>query len=201
MESYYLMSARNSIKVASAFAPKGTKLAHELINELDNVKEMPFELDLVKLTVDKEGLIESHNLSDLQEIWQDYLPNSLAWPLMSTSLKFIFEKNLTGNEGIDWISVIVKRYDDKRIYFIPRFAEMLDVLDIQKTLFIQGTDMVIRPVFSLSKISKYSVFHQPSSHNLWKITSEIYVSGTLKKSIQKEKLTGLEFEKTSVATP
>ena len=116
-------------------------------------------------------------------------------------MKFIFEKNLTGNEGIDWISVIVKRYDDKRIYFIPRFAEMLDVLDIQKTLFIQGTDMVIRPVFSLSKISKYSVFHQPSSHNLWKITSEIYVSGTLKKSIQKEKLTGLEFEKTSVATP
>lgn len=198
MSNYYLLSGKNNPKVASAFAPEGTKLAHELITELDNVKELPFELNLVKLTVGKNGLIESNDLSDLKEIWQDYQPNSLAWPLMSEKLKSVIEKSLTGNEGIDWISVIVKGSGEQRKYYIPRFSKMLDVLDKQKTIFVQGTDRVIRPVFSLSKIDKYNVFHQPSAHSLWKITSGLYVSEALKKAIQKEKLTGVDLEKTSV---
>lgn len=199
MSSYYLLSGKNNSKVASAFAPEGTKLAHELITELDNVKELPFALNLVKLEVGKNGLMESSDLSDLKEIWQDYQPNSLAWPLMSEKLKSLIEKNLSGNEGIDWISVTVKGSGEQQKYYIPRFSKMLDVLDMQKTMFVQGTDRVIRPVFSLSKIDKYNVFHQPSAYSLWKITSGLYVSEALKKAIQKEKLTGIDFEKTSVA--
>lgn len=199
MDSYYLLSGKNSPKVASAFGPEGTKLAHELIPELDIVNELPFELNLTKLTIGKNGLIESNDLSDLKEIWLDYQPNSLAWPLMSEKLKSVIEVNLTGNEGIDWISATVKASEDHRTYYIPRFVKMLDVLDTQKTIFIQGTDRIIKPVFSLSKINKYSVFHQPSAHNLWKITSALYVNETLKKAVQKGKLTGIDFEKISVA--
>lgn len=199
MSNYYLLSGKNSPKVASAFAPEGTKLAHELIPELGNVNELPFELNLIKLTAGKNGLIESNELSDLKEIWLDYQPNSLAWPLMSEKLKSVIENYLTGNEGIDWISAIVKAPNEQRTYYIPRFSKMLDVLDTQKTMFVQGTDRIIRPVFSLSKIGGYSIFHQPSAHSLWKITSGLYVSEALKKAIQKEKLTGLDFEKTSVA--
>lgn len=199
MNNYYLLSGKNNPKVASAFAPEGTKLAHELITELDDANELPFKLNLVKLTVGKNGLIESNDLSDLKEIWLDYQPNSLAWPLISEKLKGVIENNLTGNEGIDWISAIVKAPNEQRTYYIPRFSKMLDVLDTQKTMFVQGTYRIIRPVFSLSKVGKYSVFHQPSAHSLWKITSGLYVNETLKKAIQKEKLTGLDFEKTSVA--
>jgi len=199
MDSYYLLSGKNNPKVASAFAPEGTKLAHELIPELDIVDELPFELNLVKLTIGKNGLIESSDLSDLKEIWQDYQPNSLAWPMMSEKLKSVIEKNLTGNEGIDWISAIVRTSGERRMYYIPRFSKMLDVLDAQKTIFIQGTDRIIKPVFSLSKINKYSIFHQPAAHNLWKITSALYVNEALKKAVQKDKLTGIDFEKTSVA--
>ena len=198
MSSYYLLSGKNSQKVASAFAPKGIKLAHELIQELNNINELSFSFDLVKLTVGKNGLSESNNLSGLQEIWLDYQPNSLAFPLMSEKLKLVIETNLTGNEQIDWITCKVKGENEERPYFILRFNKMLDVLNMQKTMFIQGTDHIIRPFFDISKVSAYNIFSKPSSYDLWKITSGLYVSETLKKAIQKYKLTGLVFEKTSI---
>jgi len=199
MKNYYLLSGKNSQKVASAFAPEGIKLAHELIPALDNIIELPFELRLVKLTIGKNGLVKSDDLSDLKEIWLDNQPNNLFGPLFSEKLKSIIEKNLTGNEGIDWISAIVKAPNEQRSYYIPRFSRMLDVLDPQKTMFVQGTDMIIKPVFSLPKIRKYNMFHTPDSHNLWKIPSGLYISESLKKAIQKEKLTGIDLEKTQVA--
>jgi hypothetical protein len=38
------------------------------------------------------------------------------------------------------------------------------------------------------------------SSNFWKITSAIYVSEAIKKAVQKEKLTGIEFNKTLVTS-
>lgn len=87
----------------------------------------------------------------------------------SENLKTVIVKNLTGNEGIDWIKAVVKTIDERLVYYIPRFSKLLDVLDTQKTMFVQGTDRIIKPVFSLSKIEKYSVFHRPAAYNLWKI--------------------------------
>jgi hypothetical protein len=200
MEKYYLLSCKNGKEpLASAFAPKGTKLAQDLILELNGISKLPFELSLVRLDVGRNGLIESTDLSDMKEIWIDYQPNSLAWPLMSERLKSVIEVNLIGNEQIDWIECKVKNGNEERTYFILRFNKMLDVLDMQKTMFVQGTDHIIRPVFASSKINAYSVFSKPSSHDLWKITSGLYVSDTLKKAIQKAKLTGMDFEKTSVS--
>jgi hypothetical protein len=200
MEKYFLLSWKNGKEpLASAFAPKGSKLAQDLISELNGINKLPFELSLVKLDVGKNGLIESNDLSDLKEIWLDYQPNSLAWPLMSERLKSVIEVNLTGNEQIDWIECKVKNGSEERTYFIPRFTKMLDVLDMQKTMFVQGTDHIIKPVFASSKISIYGIFTKPSSHDLWKITSGLYVSDVLKKAIQKAKLTGIDFEKTTVS--
>lgn len=199
MDNYFSLSGKNSSKVASAFAPEGTKLAHLLISDLEGINNLPFDLGLVKLSVGKNGLIESNDLSDLKEIWLDYQPNSLAWPLMSEKLKSIIEDNLTGNEQIDWIECKVKNGNEERPYFILRFNKMLNVLDMQKTMFVQGTDHIIKPVFASSKISAYSIFSKPSSNDLWKITSGLYVSDILKKAIQKAKLTGVDFERTSIS--
>lgn len=200
MEKYYFLSWKHGKEpTASACAPKGTKLAQDLISELNGRNELPFELNLVKLEVGKSGLIESNDLTGLKEVWLDYQPNSLAWPLMSEKLKSVIEANLTGNEQIDWIACNIKNGNDEKPYFVLRFNKMFDVLDIQKTMFVQGTDHIIRPVFATSKISSYNIFTKPSSHDLWKITSGLYVNEALKKAIQKAKLTGVDFEKISVS--
>jgi len=199
MEKYYYLSCKDGKDpVASAFAPEGTKIAQNLIPELNGITELPFELSLVKLNVGKNGLIKNDDLIDIKEIWLDYQPSNL-WPLMSEKLKLVIEAHLTGNELIDWITCKVKNEKEKRTYFILRFNKMLDVLDMQNTIFVQGTDHVIRPVFASSKISAYNIFPVPSSNDLWKITSWFYVSEILKKAIQKQKLTGLGFEKASVS--
>lgn len=200
MEKFYSLSWKEGKDpLASVFAPKGSKADHELIQLLNSINKLPFELSLVKLDVGKNGLIESNDLSDLKEIWLDYQPNSLAWPLMSERMKSVIEANLTGNEQIDWVECKVKNGSEERAYYILRFNKMLDVLDMQKTMFVQGTDHIIRPVLASSKIASYSIFSKPSSHDLWKITSGLYGSDVLKKAIQKEKLTGIVFEKTRVS--
>ena len=198
MNNYFFLSGKHTSLGTIAFAPEGTKLAHELIPELDGKKTMPFDFVLKKVTEVKGQLFYSDNLSDLKEIWADYLANSLAWPLMSEKLKILIDANLTGDEGVDWITCKVNANGDVRTYYILRFNKNLDVLNIQKTIFVQGTDHIIKPYFSLSKVKPYSIFTKPSAYNLWKISLSLYVSETLKRIIQKNKVSGLVFEKISV---
>lgn len=199
MKKYYYLSWIQNRQVASAFAPIGTRLDHELIEEIEGINELPFELKLVELTVEKNRVVQSNDLSGIDPIWLDYQPNSLAWPLMSEKLKSLVSDNLTGKEGISWIIARISGNGEYRNYYIPRFESMLDVLDEQKTMYIKGTDRIIKPCFSLAKVNSFSIFHKPSAYSLWKITSGLYVSDELKKAIQKEKLTGIDFEKTSVS--
>jgi hypothetical protein len=199
MSNYYFLSWKHSPELASAIYAIEDQVAYELIPELNGKNDLPFEFQLKRVKETKDGVITDENLSVLNEVWLDYQPNSLAWPLMSERLKSIIEVNLTGNEQIDWIECKVQNRSEERTYYILRFNKMLDVLDMQKTMFVQGTDHIIRPVFASSKICSYSIFSKPSSHDLWKITSGLYVSDALKKSIQKAKLSGMDFEKTSVS--
>jgi hypothetical protein len=198
MNNCFLLYGKNLPVVASAFAPKDIKLSQDLISDLEGRNELAFDLDLVKLSRSSKGLEESYNLTGLSNIWLDYQPNSLAWPMMSEELKTVIDSHLTGNESIDWISAIIKAKTEQKLYYIPRFNKLLDVLDLQKTIFVSGTDHIIKPVFSVAKTSLYAVFPKPTSGDLWKITPSIYVNETLKKSIQKLKLTGLGFEKTTM---
>lgn len=186
-------------ELVSAFAPEGTKLAHELISELIGVNELPFELNLISLSSREGGIIQSTDLPNSIEMWLDYLPNSLAWPLMSEKLKNIIDENLTGREGLGWIKANVNGKGERRIYYIPYFTRLLDVLDMTKTLFVKDTDHIIKPHFSLDKVINYSIFHQPSAFNLWKITSGLYVRKAIKDSILKAKLKGIEFELAKVS--
>ena len=138
MEKYYSLNWKDgNSSCASACAPKNVKLAHLLISDLDGINKLPFELNLVKLSIGKNGLIESNDLTSLKEIWLDYQPNSLAFPLMSEKLKSVIETNLIGSERIDWISCKIKNGDEEKLYYILRFNKMLDVLDVQKTMFVE----------------------------------------------------------------
>jgi hypothetical protein len=198
-DNYYFLTIKNFHKVASAFAPKGIKLDHELISDLEGLNEMPFELNLVKLAVEKNGLTQNNDLTNLESIWLDYQPNSLAWPLMSVRFKELITENLKGKESINWIKVIINGNSESRFYYILRFEKKLDVLDINQTLFAKGTDHIVRPHFSLEKIKEFSIFNKPASHNLWKITSGLYINEKLRKAIIREKLTGPAFERVRVS--
>ena len=197
--NYYFLTIKDFPEVSSAFAPNKTKLAHELIQELESTDDLPFEFELVKLSVGQNGVIKSSDLSSLDNVWLDFQPNSLAWPLMSERFKNLISDNLTGNECINWITAKINSNGESQIYYIPRFKKMLDVLDIDQTLFVKGTHYIIRPHFSFDKIKEFSVFHKPDSHDLWKITSELYINEKLKKEIVKEKLIGPAFEKVRVS--
>ncbi|MEJ5963672.1 imm11 family protein [Pedobacter immunditicola] len=199
MNSYYLLSWKHKKELASAFYAIKNQVAHELMPELDGKNSLPFNFQLGRVREKKDGLTMDGDLTDLKETWLDYQPNSLAWPLISERLKYLIEINLTGNEQVGWINCKVESEKEEKPYFVLRFNKMLDVLDMKKTMFVPGTDHIIKPVFAVSKISAYSIFSMPSSHNLWKITSGLYISETLKKAIQKQKLTGLDFQKVSVA--
>lgn len=196
MNEYFFLAEKFKPGTAFAYTEGETPLSHELIPEVKTKSELPFDLILKKLSRDKDGLKVSSDLSDLKYLWLDYQPNNLAWPLMSEKMKDLINTNLTGKEGIAWIKAKVKSTNEIRTYFIPLFQQKLDVLDEQKTTYVRGTSHIIKPVFSLDKIINYSLFYTPQ--NFWEITSGLYINETLKKAIQKEKLTGVDFEKISV---
>jgi len=197
--NYYLLSIKDYAEVASAFAPEKTELGHELIPRLEGKSELPFDLELVKLSIGKIGILKSNDLSSLKNVWLDFQPNSLAWPLMSEKFKNLITNNLTGKESINWVKAKINYKNESRIYYILRFEQKLDVLDGNKTLFVKGTDRIIRPHFSKEKIKEYSIFNVPQPYDLWKITSGIYINERLKKEIMKEKIQGPVFEKISAS--
>lgn len=61
MNNYYFLGPTNPPLVASAFAPEGTKLDYELIPEVNGHSELPFELQLIKLSSGKKGLIKNRS--------------------------------------------------------------------------------------------------------------------------------------------
>ncbi|MDE3184496.1 MAG: hypothetical protein KGM16_13845 [Bacteroidota bacterium] len=198
MSNYYLLGWKHRSELASAIYDLENQLAQELIPQLEGKYTLPhhFQLKMVKET--EGGLVTDNILTTMHETWMDYQPNSLSFPLMSERLKSVIESHLTGNENVDWISCKVKMGNEERPYFILRFNKILDVLNTQKTTFVPGTDQIIKPVFAESKVSAYNIFTKPSSHGLWKITPNLYVSEVLKKAIKKQDLTGIDFERTMV---
>lgn len=199
MNNYFFLTWKNEeVSGTSAFAPKEIQPAHELIQSLSGLKKLPFDLILVKLTETETGLIESKDLAGVSRTWSDYQPNSLAWPLMSERMKMLIERYLVGAESVDWIQCKVRADDEERLYFILRFNDSPDVLDMDRTTFVPGTDRIIKATFSLEKVKRLSIFTRPAPHGLWRITSSLYINETLKKAMEKDLLTGVAFEKTRV---
>lgn len=200
MGNYFLLSWENHREpIASAISPKGSLSDHELINALEGLNKLPFDLNLIKIESTHQGILRNNSLTGISQLWLDYLPNNLALPLMSKRMKLVVDNNTSGNEQIDWITCNVYNGEDVKQYYILRFNQLLDVLDTERTLFVQGTKHIIRPVFSKLKIKKFSIFHKPAEYGLWKITSGLYVGESLKSALLKENLSGLMFEKTSVS--
>lgn len=192
MDRYFFLADGANAEMAFADTQGKTPVAHELISLLRDETEVPFDLFLKKNRISDNGLEVSDDITGLKYLWLDFQPNNLAWNLMSSRMKEIVDKNLTGEEGIVWMKVNIKSPTEVRTYFIPRFKSILDVLDEERTIYVKGTSHIVKPVFSLAKVKKFNVFFVNGA--AWEIPSGLYISEMMKRVIQKEKLTGVTFE-------
>jgi hypothetical protein len=199
MSKVYHLTRKHKPKIAMAIALKRTQVDHyDLIKSFDGKSTVRFAFELHKMSETRTGVTESKDLSGLSEIWLDYQACDWNLPMMSEKLKDLVDEHLTGDEGVDWLKCKVHGGDETRTYYVLRFAKKLRVLDREKTRYVPGTNHVILPAFSLSKVSKYAIFHSELSHNFWKITGSLYIGEALKKAMQRSKITGVAFEKARV---
>ena len=174
--NYYWISINNDAVSTVAFSPEGVPVSYKLIDLMVDRKHLPFSLELHNIIV-----ASSIERGDISDNFYDYQPNSLAWPLMSEKMKTILESNLTGNERVNWKTVMIHGKTVSKIYYIPMFMDNLDTLDINETVFVPSSGIVLKPCFDSRKIKKYSMFH---GHNrFWQISTQIYVNEEIKKSL------------------
>jgi hypothetical protein len=172
-----------------------------LISSLEGKNELPFEMKL-RYSFVKKVLEFADDLSQAENLWPDYMANQLGYTMISERFKHIIESELTGNEGIDWITAKIHANQENRTYYILRFNKILDVLDMEHSRFM-GVDPsipsnVVIPYFSFAKISQYSVFNMPQSFDSWKIPGGIYMCNNIKKAAKKANLTRVGFSETRV---
>jgi len=154
-----------------ARGPKGVTM-NNVMTEIMITGVFPFEFEL------RDGPL------------RDYQANSLACPMMSSRLKAVIDKHLTGKECLSWIKVRINTYRDQVIYCVPWFKVGLDVIDPQKTLFTPSGH-VIRAHLSLSKTEGLSFFPLRGLP----LTCSVVVCEKIKRDVEREKLTGMSFSK------
>ncbi len=192
---YFMCWKENRSKSAfSVFPKKELGLDHEIIPLLEGKNIFLADCYFKKIIVEKNGLRYEEVKSE-DNVWQDYPPNAFAWPIFSERFMNIIDNNISGNECIDWIKVNIEHFDVIKPYYILRFNKLHEVLDLEKTTYVNGTDHIIVPTFKSSAFEQYQVAVKPSPYHLWKITSGIYVSDKMRQTIIKEKIKEVEFEK------
>ena len=196
MSKVYFMCWKDNPKkpTYSVFARKKLGLAHELIPILDGKKDFNGEFYFKKITVGKNGLLYEES-EELASVWQDYTPNEFAWPIVSEKFRNILMDNTSEIDGIDFIKIFVAHFNETKPYYILRFNKLNDVIDVANTLYVKDTNHIIRPCFKEAAFDNIQIATEPRDHNLWKITSGIFISEKLKKALIRNKIESIEFTK------
>jgi hypothetical protein len=182
-ENYYLLLPKFSEDAANVFPKAGCNVPKNIIESLEGKNRLSFEFDYSKN--ENKPLIA-------------YQQNTLNLPLFSSKFKEIIEQNLLGTENIDWITAYIYENRFYQKYYVLRFNALFDVLNLEKTKFVFGTNFIEKPIFDASKIQKLAIFTLPAPKNHWKITTEIYVSEAIMKALKNSQLKGLDFVKINV---
>lgn len=182
-ENYYLLLPKFSKDAANVCPKAGCNVPKNIIESLEGKIRLSFEFDYSKN--ENKPLIA-------------YQPNTLNLPLFSSKFKEIIEQNLFGTENIDWITAYIYENRFYQKYYILRFNSLFDVLDLDKTKFVLGTNFIEKPFFNALKIQKLAIFTLPAPKNHWKITTEIYVNEAIMKAVKNGKLKSFNFVKVNV---
>lgn len=188
----FLISTEVSADAAFAYSTRKYLNGEDLIEEIGNKTALPFEMKLKRVILKNDDIETTDDLTGIKELWLDYLPNELAWPFMSKKMMEIVQEHLTGKEKVTWLTVEVKAKREKRVYYIPRFNQLLDVLDTGKTIYAEGTDHIVKPVFSVNKVKNLAIFKENQVE--WQTNAGIFYSEPLKIALEKASLSGVLFE-------
>jgi hypothetical protein len=197
MKNVYFLTEKPFKNSAIACPEHRDLLTRSLIPELRNADHVPFDLFLKRSFLKENEFHFDDDTTGLAKIWQDLLPNTMAWNVMSAKMKSLIDVNLSGLEPIVWMNINIRSKNESRVYYVPRFTDLPDVLDHNSTIFVKGTKHIVVPVFSEAKISKYSIFYIPRVG--WEVPSGLYVTDSLKHVIRKAGLTGVTFENARVS--
>ena len=200
MSNLYSMSWKDDCKTPdySIFPKEKVGPSYELIPLLEGKNQFICSCCFKKIVVGKKGLVYVE-VTENDPVWTDYPANSFAWPIFSEKFMTLIGENTSDEDKIDWINLQVEHFGITRSYYILRFNKLHDIIDSKNTLYVENTDLIIRPCFRAEAFEKIQIASIPTSHNLWKITSGLYVSERLKNTIMKHKIKGLEFSKARIS--
>lgn len=189
--NYYWLSINNDKVSTVAYAPEGTPVSHNLIEMMENREDVPFSLELRDVF-----LTSKLTVGEVSDVFYDYQPNSLAWPIMSERMKSIIASHLTGYEYIEWKSVIINGKGISKKYYIPMFTRKLDTLNISESVYVPVSGIVLKPCFDKEKIKNLSVIHSPNL--FWPISTQIYVNEEIKRDLVNSGIKELCFSRVKV---
>jgi len=126
--------------------------------------------------------------------FSDYLANNHAARLCSAKMRKILDHMKSEIDELQWLPVIVENENgEQRQYFILHFPITYDVLNEKESIF-GAYNSIIKPVISQSKAHGHNIF---TFHGAAQLSFRI--SEPVKVEIQKEKCTGMEFERVVIS--
>lgn len=100
--------------------------------------------------------------------------------LVNQEMKELFETFIKNNDDIEFLPVktVSEIYGD-RIYYIMHFKKIFDVIDRKKTIYVEGTDSILKLRLDYDKVKSLNIFNsQP-------VINDIIVSEQVKKASKK----------------
>ena len=185
---YYWISINNDIVSTIAYAPKGAPVSHELIEAVETIDVVPFSLELHDVFI-SETIIQGGR----SDVFYDFQPNSLAWPIMSEKMSHIIASHLTGFEHIRWKEISIVGKNTSRRYYLPFLTYPLDTLDYENSIIIPSSGAVLKPCFSKTKLENISMTYAPSL--FWKVTTKLYVNEEIRKDLINANIKEIVFSK------
>lgn len=109
--------------------------------------------------------------------------------LVSKEFKDVLCKYIPDDYEVEFLPVKVKskEYGDRE-YYILHFTKIFDVIDKDSTIYVDGTDAIIKLALDYDKVKDLHLFNsQPS-------ISDVIISDEIRRQLKKEKLDeGIEF--------
>ncbi|MFW9928715.1 MAG: imm11 family protein [Candidatus Thorarchaeota archaeon] len=104
--------------------------------------------------------------------FSDYQGSNPVCRLCSKKFKTIIDHGRSESDEIQWLPVkLINEQGEQREYFILHFPVSYDVLDRGRSIIVD-MNHIVKPVFSLEKISNHKVFNYNSDNVLSFIISE-----------------------------
>ncbi len=167
----------------------------ELFKLIERKNKLPFSCVVKKYVNEIDKSYPTDNFENVKLIWADFIGNIDSLPMFSKKMKNVIDNYLTSKNNIHWKEAKVDKFDgENRTYYLPWFNEKMDVLDNEKTTYkeIEGHKLLFTAYYDYEKVKDLHFFHKPNT--FYQLPTAFYVSEELKNEIEKQQLTGVEFE-------